>query len=69
MNNYIIENRDVLNRTRNIRNQLLKETDTYFWIDFPIAYEQQMIIKAYRKELKDFISRWKGWISTTTRFY
>ena len=56
MNNYIIENKDVLKRTRNIRNQLLKETDKYFLIDFPIAYEQQMIIKAYRQELRDFIN-------------
>jgi hypothetical protein len=56
MNNYIIENKDVLKRTRNIRNQLLKETDNYFLIDFPIAYEQQMIIKAYRQELRDFIN-------------
>ncbi len=46
MNNYIIENKDVLKRTRNIRNQVLKETDKYFLIDFPMAYEQQMIIKA-----------------------
>ena len=56
MNNYIIENKDVLKRTRNIRNQLLKETDKYFLIDFPIAYEQQLIIKAYRQELRNFIN-------------
>ena len=56
MNNYIIENKDLLKTIRNIRNQLLKETDKYFLIDFPIAYEQQMIIKTYRQELRDFIN-------------
>jgi hypothetical protein len=30
MNNYIIENKDVLKRTRNKRNQLLMETYKYF---------------------------------------
>jgi len=57
MNNYIIENKDVLIRTRNIRNELLNKTDKYFLIDFPMAYEQQMIIKAYRQELRDFINK------------
>ena len=56
MNNFIIENKDLLKTMRNIRNQLLKETDKYFLIDFPIAYEQQLIIKAYRQELRDFIN-------------
>ena len=56
MNNFIIENKDLLKTIRNIRNQLLKETDKYFLIDFPIAYEQQMIIKAYRQDLRDFIN-------------
>jgi hypothetical protein len=56
MNNYIVENKDLLKTIRNIRNQLLKETDKYFLIDFPIAYEQQLIIKAYRQELRNFIN-------------
>ena len=30
MNNYIVENKDLLKTIRNIRNQLLKETDKYF---------------------------------------
>ena len=57
MNNFIIENKDLLKTIRNIRNQLLKKTDKYFLIDFPMAYEQQMIIKAYRQELRDFINK------------
>ena len=56
MNNYIIKNKDVLIRTRNIRNELLNKTDKYFLIDFPIDYEQRLIIKAYRQELRDFIN-------------
>jgi len=56
MNNFIIENKDLLKTIRKIRNQLLKETDKYFLIDFPIAYEQQLIIKAYRQELRNFIN-------------
>jgi len=56
MNNFIIENKDLLKTMRNIRNQLLKETDKYFLIDFPIAYEQQLIIKGYRQELRNFIN-------------
>ena len=56
MNDYIINNAHFLKRARNIRNELLHKTDKYFLIDFPIAYEQQMIIKNYRQELRDFIN-------------
>ena len=59
MNNFIIENKDLLKTIRNIRNQLLKETDKYFLIDFPIAYEKQLIVKAYRQELRDFINNYE----------
>ena len=55
-NNYIPNNEHFLKRARNIRNQLLNKTDRYFLIDYPIAYEQQMIIKNYRQELRDFIN-------------
>jgi hypothetical protein len=34
----------------------LSKTDRYFLIDYPIAHDQQMIIKAYRQELRDFIN-------------
>ena len=56
MNDYIINNAHFFKRARNIRNELLNKTDKYFLIDFPIAYEQQMIIKNYRQELRDFIN-------------
>ena len=38
---------------RNKRNELLKDTDKYFLIDYPINYDQQMIIKQYRQQLRD----------------
>ena len=56
MSNFIPNNEHFLKRARNIRNQLLNITDRYFLIDYPIAYEQQIIIKNYRKELRDFIN-------------
>ena len=55
-NNYIPNNEHFLKRARNTRNELLNKTDRYFLIDYPIAYEQQMIIKKYRQDLRDFIN-------------
>ena len=54
MSNYSPNNEHFLKRARNIRNELLNRTDRYFLIDYPIAYEQQLII--YRQELRDFIN-------------
>ena len=56
MNDYITNNAHFLKRARNIRNELLNKTDKYFLIDFPIQYEQQMIIKKYRQDLRNFIN-------------
>ena len=55
-NNYVPNNEHFLKRARNIRNELLNKTDRYFLIDYPIAYEQQIIIKKYRQDLRDFIN-------------
>ena len=55
-NNYIPNNEHFLKRARNIRIELLNRTDRYFLIDYPIAYEQQMIIKLYRQDLREFIN-------------
>ena len=55
-NNYIPNNEHFLKRALNIRNELLNRTDRYFLIDYPIAYEQQIIIKAYWQILRDFIN-------------
>ena len=56
MSSFIPNNEHFLKRARNIRNELLNRTDRYFLIDFPIEYEQQIIIKRYRKDLRDFIN-------------
>ena len=56
MNSFIPNNEHFLKRARNIRNELLNRTDRYFLIDYPIAYEQQLIIKTYRQNLRDFIN-------------
>ena len=56
MNSYVPNNEHFLKRARNIRNELLNRTDRYFLIDYPIAYEQQMIIKTYRQDLREFIN-------------
>ena len=56
MNTFITNNQHFLKRARNIRNELLNKTDRYFLIDYPIAYEQQMIIKLYRQDLREFIN-------------
>ena len=59
MNNFIIENKDLLKTIRKIRNQLLKETDKYILSDYPITLEKQMIIKTYRQDLRDFINNYE----------
>ena len=53
---YIPNNEHFLKRARNIRNELLNRTDRYILSDYPITLEQQMIIKAYRQELREFIN-------------
>ena len=55
-NNYIPNNEHFLKRARNIRNELLNRTDRYILSDYPITLEQQMIIKTYRQDLRDFIN-------------
>ena len=56
MNDYIINNQHFLKRARNIRNELLNRTDKYILSDYPITLEQQMQIKLYRQELREFIN-------------
>ena len=55
-NSYIPNNEHFLKRARNIRNELLNRTDRYILSDYPISLEQQMIIKAYRQDLRNFIN-------------
>ena len=56
MNNYINNNNNILDRVRNIRNELLNKTDKYILSDYPISLEQQMLIKTYRQDLRQFIN-------------
>ena len=55
-NSFIPNNEHFLKRARNIRNELLNRTDRYILSDYPISLEQQMIIKAYRQDLRQFIN-------------
>ena len=55
-NNYIPNNEHFLKRARNIRNELLNRTDRYVLSDYPISIEQQMEIKVYRQNLRQFIN-------------
>ena len=55
-NSYIPNNEHFLKRARNIRNELLNRTDRYVLSDYPISLEQQMEIKEYRQNLRDFIN-------------
>ena len=64
MNTFVPNNEHFLKRARNIRNELLNKTDRYFLIDYPIAYDQQMIIKNYRQELREFMNNNKDLILT-----
>ena len=56
MNSFVPNNEHFLKRARNIRNELLNRTDRYILSDYPISLEQQMIIKTYRQELRQFIN-------------
>ncbi len=56
MTSFIPNNEHFLRRYRNIRNELLNQTDRYLLIDYPISEEQQIEIKKYRQELRDFIN-------------
>jgi hypothetical protein len=56
MSSYIPNNEHFLKRARNIRNELLNRTDRYILSDYPISLDQQMIIKAYRQDLRNFIN-------------
>ena len=56
MSSFLTSNEHFLKRARNIRNELLNKTDRYVLSDYPISLEQQMKIKEYRQELRDFIN-------------
>ena len=56
MSDFIPNNEHYLKRARNIRNELLNRTDKYLLSDCPITIAQQMEIKSYRQNLREFIN-------------
>ena len=56
MSDFIPNNEHFLKRARNIRNDLLNKTDKYLLSDYPVTLDEQMKIKLYRQELRDFIN-------------
>ena len=56
MNSFVPNNEHFLKRYRNIRNELLNKTDRYILSDYTISLEQQIIIKTYRQDLREFIN-------------
>ena len=49
-------NQHFLIRNRNLRNEILNQTDRYLLIDYPITEEQKIEVINYRKKLRDFIN-------------
>jgi len=56
MSNFIPNNEHFLRRYRNIRNELLNQTDKFILSDYPISEEKQLEVKKYRQELREFIN-------------
>ena len=56
MSSFIPNNEHFLKRARNIRNELLNRTDKYVLSDYPISLSQQIEIKTYRQDLRQFIN-------------
>ena len=49
-------NQHFLIRNRNLRNELLNQTDRYLLNDYPITEEQKIEVTNYRQKLRDFIN-------------
>ena len=49
-------NQHFLIRNRNLRNELLNQTDRYLLNDYPITEEQKTEVINYRQKLRDFIN-------------
>ena len=53
-------NQHFLIRNRNLRNELLNQTDRYLLNDYPITEEQKQEVIIYRQKLRDFINENKS---------
>ena len=56
----ITSNEHFLIRNRNLRNELLNQTDRFMFNDAPITEEQKQEIIIYRQKLRDFINENKS---------
>ena len=56
----ITSNEHFLIRNRNMRNELLNQTDRYLLNDYPITEEQKIEVINYRQKLRDFINENKS---------
>lgn len=56
----ITSNEHFLIRNRNLRNELLNQTDRYLLNDYPITEEQKTEVITYRQKLRDFINENKS---------
>ena len=52
----ITSNEHFLIRNRNLRNELLNQTDRFLFSDYPITEEQRQEVINYRQLLRDFIN-------------
>ena len=52
----ITSNEHFLIRNRNMRNELLNQTDRYLLNDYPITEEKKIEVINYRQKLRDFIN-------------
>ena len=56
----ITSNEHFLIRNRNLRNELLNQTDRFMFNDAPITEEQKQEMIIYRQKLRDFINENKS---------
>ena len=56
----ITSNEHFLIRNRNLRNELLNQTDRFLFNDAPITEEQKQEMIIYRQKLRDFINENKS---------
>ena len=56
----ITSNEHFLIRNRNLRNELLNQTDRFLFNDAPITEEQKQEMIIYRQKLRDFITEKKS---------
>lgn len=59
---------DKQNRVREIRDNLLEQTDKYMIVDFPISDEERETMKQYRQYLRDYTQSPDWWESEPLKY-